>query len=146
MAGQAEGVGDIAGRCRAVGDQELRQAQQPVAIGFCRLAADGAAGLGRNVGEVRGLPRDGTGAEVETEAELVEQRQLETSELDAEAMSGLAIAEGLDCKAEQAMKLVDAEFMEVIIDSINGKPTPVGDTLKYGVYISKSNAVCAPGM
>jgi hypothetical protein len=50
------------------------------------------------------------------------------------------------CKAEQAMKLVDTDFMEVIIDSINGKATPVGDTLKYGVYISKSNAVCAPGM
>lgn len=50
------------------------------------------------------------------------------------------------CKAEQAMKLVDADFMEVIIDSINGKPTPVEDTLKYGVYIGKSNAVCAPGM
>ncbi|HEY4167581.1 MAG TPA: hypothetical protein VGM96_12430, partial [Reyranella sp.] len=28
------------------------------------------------------------------------------------------------CKAEQAMKLVDADFMEVIIDSINGKATP----------------------
>ena len=50
------------------------------------------------------------------------------------------------CKAEQAMKLVDTQFMEVIIDSINGKPTPVNDTLKYGTYISKSNAVCAPGM
>ena len=50
------------------------------------------------------------------------------------------------CKAEQAVKLVDSDFMEIIIDSINGKPTPVKDTLKYGVYISKSNAVCAPGM
>ena len=50
------------------------------------------------------------------------------------------------CKAEQAMKLVDSDFMEVIIDSINGKATPVNDTLKYGIYISKSNAVCAPGM
>jgi hypothetical protein len=50
------------------------------------------------------------------------------------------------CKAEQAMKLVDADFMEVIIDSINGKTTPVEDTQKYAVYIGKSNKVCAPGM
>lgn len=55
-------------------------------------------------------------------------------------------AEVCTCKATQAVKLVDSEFMEVIIDSINGKATPVKDTLKYGVYISKSNAVCAPGM
>jgi hypothetical protein len=36
--------------------------------------------------------------------------------------------------------------MQVVLDSMNGKTTPVEDTMKYAVYIGKSNAVCAPGM
>ena len=50
------------------------------------------------------------------------------------------------CKEAQLDKLIDSDFMQVVLDSMNGKTTPVGDTLKYGTYISKSNAVCAPGM
>ncbi len=43
-------------------------------------------------------------------------------------------------------KLIDSDFMQVVLDSMAGKTTPVNDTMKYAVYISKSNAVCAPGM
>jgi hypothetical protein len=51
-----------------------------------------------------------------------------------------------DCKAEQAMTLIDADFMQTVLDSMNGKPLPASQSGAYGVYISKSNAVCAPGM
>ena len=51
-----------------------------------------------------------------------------------------------DCKAEQAMKLADTEFMEVILASMNGKPLSHEQNVPYGIYISKSNRVCAPGM
>ena len=50
------------------------------------------------------------------------------------------------CKDAQLDKLIDSDFMKVVLDSMNGKTTPVADTMKYAVYISKSNAVCAPGM
>ena len=50
------------------------------------------------------------------------------------------------CKAEQVMKLADEAFMEVILASMNGKPLSHEQNVPYGVYISKSNAVCAPGM
>jgi hypothetical protein len=51
-----------------------------------------------------------------------------------------------ECKAEQAKKLVDESFMDVIIASMNGKALSHEQNVPYGIYISKSNAVCAPGM
>lgn len=50
------------------------------------------------------------------------------------------------CKAEQAMKLADSAFMDVILASMNGKALSHEQNVPYGIYISKSNAVCAPGM
>ena len=50
------------------------------------------------------------------------------------------------CKVNMVGKLIDSDFMKVVLDSMNGKTTPVNDTMKYAVYISKSNATCAPGM
>jgi hypothetical protein len=50
------------------------------------------------------------------------------------------------CKAEQVMKLADEPFMEVILASMNGKALSHEQNVPYGIYISKSNAVCAPGM
>jgi hypothetical protein len=50
------------------------------------------------------------------------------------------------CKAEQAMKLIDADFMAVVLRTMNGATLPVDQSKRYAVYISKSNAVCAPGM
>jgi hypothetical protein len=50
------------------------------------------------------------------------------------------------CKTKMVGKLIDSDFMQVVLDSMAGKTTPVNDTMKYAVYISKSNAICAPGM
>lgn len=50
------------------------------------------------------------------------------------------------CKAEQAKTLADEAFMDVILASMNGKPLSHEQNVPYGIYISKSNAVCAPGM
>ncbi len=50
------------------------------------------------------------------------------------------------CKSEQVMKLADEAFMEVILATMQGKPLPEAQSRPYGVYISRSNAVCAPGM
>ena len=51
-----------------------------------------------------------------------------------------------DCKAEQAMQLADEAFMDVILASMAGKPLSQEQNVPYGIYISKSNRVCAPGM
>ena len=51
-----------------------------------------------------------------------------------------------ECKAKQARTLADEAFMEVILASMDGKPLSHEQNVPYGVYISKSNAVCAPGM
>ena len=48
------------------------------------------------------------------------------------------------CKADAALKLVDTEFMGVIISSMKGKAPPAADNLKYGEYIGRSNQVCKP--
>ena len=49
-------------------------------------------------------------------------------------------------KAEQVMKLADEPFMEVILATMKGGTLPVEQSKPYGIYVSKSNAVCAPGM
>jgi hypothetical protein len=51
-----------------------------------------------------------------------------------------------DCKSAQVVKLVDADFMKVVLSTMEGKSLPVDDSKAYAIYISKSNAVCAPGM
>lgn len=51
-----------------------------------------------------------------------------------------------NCKAEQAMKLIDQKFMDIVLATMNGKTLPVEQSRPYAVYISESNAVCAPGM
>lgn len=48
------------------------------------------------------------------------------------------------CKADAAMTLVDADFMDVIISSMKGKAPPTADNLKYGIYIGQSNKICKP--
>ena len=48
------------------------------------------------------------------------------------------------CKADAAMKLVDEDFMGIIISSMKGKAPPTADNLKYAEYIGQSNKVCKP--
>ncbi len=58
---------------------------------------------------------------------------------------GIAQDEALcGCKADAAMTLVDAEFMDVIISSMKGKAPPTSDNQKYGIYIGQSNKICKP--
>ena len=60
----------------ARGAQERRQRQQTVLVGLAGLGRHGAARLGRDVDEIRGLARRGAGGEIEAEAQLLQQRQL----------------------------------------------------------------------
>jgi hypothetical protein len=50
------------------------------------------------------------------------------------------------CKAEQAMKLVDTDFMKIVLATMKGQTLPVEQSKPYAIYISNSNKVCAPGM
>jgi hypothetical protein len=50
------------------------------------------------------------------------------------------------CKTEQAEKLIDADFMAIVLKTMNGATLPVDQSKNYAIYISRSNAVCAPGM
>lgn len=50
------------------------------------------------------------------------------------------------CKADQAMKLIDTDFMKIVLATMKGQTLPVAQSKPYAIYISKSNKVCAPGM
>lgn len=49
------------------------------------------------------------------------------------------------CKADTALKLVDADFMAMVIASMKGKAPPAEQNVPYNDYIAQSNAVCKPG-
>jgi hypothetical protein len=49
------------------------------------------------------------------------------------------------CKREVAPKLLDADFMAVVISSMKGKAPPSEYDVPYNDYIAQSNAVCIPG-
>lgn len=49
------------------------------------------------------------------------------------------------CKADAALKLVDSDFMGMVIASMKGKAPPTNQNVAYNNYIAKSNAVCKPG-
>lgn len=55
-------------------------------------------------------------------------------------------AELCTCKADAAMKLIDTDFMAVVIASMKDKPTPKEDTLAYDKYIAASTKACGMGM
>ena len=50
------------------------------------------------------------------------------------------------CKADQAMTLIDSDFMKIVLATMKGQTLPVEQSKPYAIYISKSNKVCAPGM
>jgi hypothetical protein len=50
------------------------------------------------------------------------------------------------CKAEAAVKLVDSEFMEVIIASMSGKTLDPKYNVAYNDYIVESTRACGMGM
>jgi hypothetical protein len=50
------------------------------------------------------------------------------------------------CKADAAMKLVDSEFMTVIIASMSGKTLDAKHYVAYNDYIVESTRACGMGM
>ncbi|MEQ1768973.1 MAG: hypothetical protein ABL879_03965 [Devosia sp.] len=48
------------------------------------------------------------------------------------------------CKAEAATKLIDTEFMTVVIAAMKGKSPPDSAYDTYDDYIFKSNQICKP--
>ena len=48
------------------------------------------------------------------------------------------------CKAEAIMKLIDTDFIEVVIASMKGKPLDHKYYDAYNDYIARSNKVCKP--
>lgn len=49
------------------------------------------------------------------------------------------------CKADAAMSLIDAEFMAVVIASMNGKDVPEDQYDAYNEYIGRSTEACGMG-
>jgi len=49
------------------------------------------------------------------------------------------------CKADAALKLIDTDFMGIVISSMKGKTPPEKVTVEYDKYIAQSNAICKPG-
>lgn len=79
--GEVEAGGDVAGAEPALSrEQEGGQRQEPILVGFARLAADGAPGARADVDEVVDGPGGGAPGEVEPEAEVLQQARLEAHE------------------------------------------------------------------
>jgi hypothetical protein len=49
------------------------------------------------------------------------------------------------CKAEAAVKLVDARFFGMVIAAMKGKAPPASANVAYNDYIARSNQICKPG-
>jgi len=49
-----------------------------------------------------------------------------------------------ECKEEAAPKLIDADFMDIVIASIKGKPLAAKYYDTYNNYIARSNQICKP--
>ena len=48
------------------------------------------------------------------------------------------------CKADAALTLIDARFMDVVITSMKGGSPKSTDFDAYNTYVAKSNQVCKP--
>ncbi len=81
MAGQLEARADVAGaQPRLGGEQEARQGEQAVPVGLAGVAADSAAGAGADIDQVVEAAGGGALAEIEAEAQVLEQAGLEADE------------------------------------------------------------------
>jgi hypothetical protein len=49
------------------------------------------------------------------------------------------------CKRDAAPKLIDADFMAIVISAMKGRTPDPKYTVTYDQYIAQSNAVCIPG-
>lgn len=58
---------------------------------------------------------------------------------------GIAQDEALcTCKADAALKLIDADFMAIVIASMKGKSPPADKYSAYNTYVARSNQICKP--
>ena len=48
------------------------------------------------------------------------------------------------CKKDAAPKLIDAEFIDIVLASIKGKPLAAKYYDTYNNYIARSNQICKP--
>ena len=48
------------------------------------------------------------------------------------------------CKAEATDKLIDSDFMAVVIDSMRGKTLDPQYAVRYNDYVAHSNQICKP--
>lgn len=48
------------------------------------------------------------------------------------------------CKADAAVRLIDSDFMAIVISSMKGKAPPEDAYDAYDDYIFKSNQICKP--
>jgi uncharacterized protein (UPF0303 family) len=48
------------------------------------------------------------------------------------------------CKAEATDKLIDSDFMTVVIDSMRGKTLDPKYAVRYNDYVAHSNQICKP--
>jgi hypothetical protein len=49
------------------------------------------------------------------------------------------------CKADAAVKLIDSDFMDLVISAMKGQTYPADEQGRYDEYIRQSNAICIPG-
>jgi hypothetical protein len=49
------------------------------------------------------------------------------------------------CKADAAVKLIDSEFIQLVISAMKGETYPADEQGRYDEYIRRSNAICIPG-
>ena len=58
---------------------------------------------------------------------------------------GIAQDETLcSCKAEATSKLIDSDFMTVVIASMSGKTLDPQYAVRYNDYVARSNQICKP--
>jgi hypothetical protein len=48
------------------------------------------------------------------------------------------------CKAEATDKLIDSDFMAIVIDSMRGKTLDPKYAVRYNDYVAHSNQICKP--
>ena len=59
---------------------------------------------------------------------------------------GIADNETLcSCKADAAPKLIDTDFMAIVIASMKGKTLETKYSVPYDTYVARSNQICKPG-
>jgi hypothetical protein len=48
------------------------------------------------------------------------------------------------CKADAAVKLIDTDFMKIVISSMKGASPPESAYNEYDNYVARSNKICKP--